>query len=180
MKHEGWGEGNVFTGVWLSMGGGGYTTGECTSVPGSFPGSFPGPFQRGYPSPGEGVPQPGQDGIPRGQDKIEYPGLDGVHPSQDRMGYPQPGQDRVPPPPARTMILPPGQNSRVSTCYTVGAMPLVVTPSWGTPHMRLGYPLERTWDQWKYYGMEMGYTRVWTDRQTLVKAVPSPSFGCGR
>ena len=25
------------------------------------------------------------------------------------------------------------------------------------PHLGLGYPLERTWDQWKYYGMEMGY-----------------------
>ena len=30
----------------------------------------------------------------------------------------------------------------------------------GTPHPDLGpvtgVPLERTWDQWKYYGMEMG------------------------
>ena len=30
--------------------------------------------------------------------------------------------------------------------------------------MEMGYPLERTWDQYKYYGMEMGYApQVWTD-----------------
>ena len=33
-----------------------------------------------------------------------------------------------------------------------------VTPSWGTPCANLaGVPQERTWDQWEYYGMEMGY-----------------------
>ena len=43
------------------------------------------------------------------------------------------------------------------------------TSHWGTPHkghwdqwnyygMEMGYPPEKTWDQWKYYRMEMGYT----------------------
>ena len=41
-----------------------------------------------------------------------------------------------------------------------------------------GYPLGRSCDQWKYYGMEMGYPIV--DRHTPVKTVPSPSFQCGR
>ena len=34
------------------------------------------------------------------------------------------------------------------------------TPSWGTPWPGLGYLRvlpERTWDQLKYYGMEIGY-----------------------
>ena len=38
------------------------------------------------------------------------------------------------------------------------------TPSWeGTWDQSLGYPPERTWDQWKYYRMEMGYPpeRTW-------------------
>ena len=36
---------------------------------------------------------------------------------------------------------------------------------------------ERTCDQLKYYGMEMGYTPPpGVDRQTLVKTVPSPSY----
>ena len=37
------------------------------------------------------------------------------------------------------------------------------TPYWGTPWegtwgQSLGYPLERTLDQWNYCGMEMGYS----------------------
>ena len=44
-----------------------------------------------------------------------------------------------------------------------------------------GVPPERTWDQLKYYGMEMGYLPPrGVDRQAPVKTVPSPSFGCGR
>ena len=51
------------------------------------------------------------------------------------------------------------------------------TSHWGTPRKDMG-PVEvlwdgdgvspeRTWDQWKYYGMEMGYPPgVWTDKQT--------------
>ena len=90
------------------------------------------------------------------------------------------------------------------------------TWDWGTTCLRLGYPhlglgtvprkgpgtshwvpLERVWDQWRYYGMEMGYPPrkdmgpvevLWdgdapppgVNRQTPVKTVPSPSFGCGR
>ena len=30
-------------------------------------------------------------------------------------------------------------------------------------------PFQRTWNQWKYYGMEMGYptpAQLWTDKQT--------------
>ena len=28
---------------------------------------------------------------------------------------------------------------------------------WKYYRMEIGYPPERTWGQWKYYGMEMGY-----------------------
>ena len=47
----------------------------------------------------------------------------------------------------------------------------------GTSHRDT--PLEKTWDQWKYYGKEMGYPPA-VNRQTSVKIVPSPSFGCRR
>ena len=43
-----------------------------------------------------------------------------------------------------------------------------------------GVPSERTWDQWKYYGVEMGYHPPGVDRQTPVKTEPSPSSGCER
>ena len=42
---------------------------------------------------------------------------------------------------------------------------------WGTPP-----PPKRTWDQWKYYGMEMGYIYPpppHVDKHTPVKTVPS-------
>ena len=47
-----------------------------------------------------------------------------------------------------------------------GGTPSLVggTPSWGTPGKGLGTshwgtpPPERTWDQWRYYGMDMGYS----------------------
>ena len=34
-----------------------------------------------------------------------------------------------------------------------------------------GYSLERTWDQWKYYRMEMGYL-LWTDRHLWKQYLP--------
>ena len=47
----------------------------------------------------------------------------------------------------------------------------------------MGYPPERTWDQLKYYGMEIlwdGYGYPPVERQTLVKTVLFPPFGWGR
>ena len=44
------------------------------------------------------------------------------------------------------------------------------TPWEGTSHW--GTLPERTWDQWKYYGMEMGYPRVWTDRRLWKQYLP--------
>ena len=56
-----------------------------------------------------------------------------------------------------------------------------------------GYPPERTWDQWKYYGIETGYPPKITWDQwdgdrvfpgcgltNKLKLLPSPCFGCGR
>ena len=43
---------------------------------------------------------------------------------------------------------------------------------WGTSQ-------ERTWDQWKYYGMEMGYLLPDVDWQTNWNYYLPPSFGCG-
>ena len=115
-----------------------------TPVPGSFPGHWYQVLSRGYPTPGWGYPVPDW-GYP-GQVRMGYPqqGLDGV--------LPQPGQDGVPlqpelgwppwpglgyPPSWAGLGHPasarsgwgsphPGQNSRVSTCYTAGSMPLAV------------------------------------------------------
>ena len=69
------------------------------------------------------------------------------------------------------------------------------TPSWpgwrGTPSWPgqsflpswpgYGTPKEVTWDQWKYYGIEMGYSppSLLADR-CLWKHNLLPSFGCGR
>ena len=68
----------------------------------------PGPFWEGYPSPRQGVPQsyhgvpPSRGWYPLARSEWSTPARDGVPPSQVRMGYPaQPGQDRVPPPPAQ-------------------------------------------------------------------------------
>ena len=65
------------------------------------------------------------------------------------------------------------------TPYLVWEYPI---PDWGYPHhgvppiltwdQSLGYPLERTWDQWKYDGMEMemgyppGVNKLKTSRTT--------------
>ena len=76
------------------------------------PGSFPGPFWGGYPSPGRGVPQ-------------SWPGgylSTGYSPGQDRTGVPL-----SPPPGQVRMGYPPGQNSRASTYYAAGGMPLAFT-----------------------------------------------------
>ena len=78
-------------------------------VPGPFhgvPQSWPGR----YPSPGWGYPQPGQDGIPPPPVRL---GWDTPPPARSRWG--------TPPPPHK------GQNSRVSTCYAAGSMPLAFT-----------------------------------------------------
>ena len=45
--------------------------------------------------------------------------------------------------------------------------------------MEMGYPPERTWDQWKYYGMEIGYPLSLVNRQTPVKAVPRTTYAGG-
>ena len=61
-----------------------------------------------------------------------------------------------------------GYHRPILTCPGVG-YPLVLT--WD---QSLGYLPERTWDQWKYYGieMEMGYPfRVWTDWKLRMQSV---------
>ena len=78
---------------------------------------------------------------------ITYTG--GVIQSWPGSGYPMPGQGGIP----SCGTPPPGQ-------YWGTGSP---TWDWGTPQdgmwdQSLGYPSqERTRDQWKYYGMEMGY-----------------------
>ena len=75
--------------------------------------------------------------------------------------------------------VPPGWDCRTAPAW-----------DWGTPSQDLhtprrdlgpvtGVPLWRTWGQWKYYGMDMGYPPG-VNRQTPVKTVPSPSFRCWR
>ena len=84
----------------------------------SFPGGTPVLTGRGTPVPDRGYPRtgvlPGQDRtqVPPGQDRTWVP------PGQDSTGVPPQGQDWGTPPPP---------NSRASTCYTAGGMPLVVT-----------------------------------------------------
>ena len=74
-------------------------------------------------------------------------------------------------------------NNRQSSCVNASdippvayqVFPLLSYPG-GTPSLARGYPIsvwywvpgERTWDQSKHYGMEMGYPlhQVWTDKQT--------------
>ena len=47
----------------------------------------------------------------------------------------------------------------------------------GYPHLDLAkVPLVRTWDQWKYYGMEMGYPPG-CELTNGLKILPPPSFG---
>ena len=46
-----------------------------------------------------------------------------------------------------------------------------------------GHPPERTWDQWKYYGVEIGQPpllQVRTNKQTNRNYYLAPSFRCGR
>ena len=51
-------------------------------------------------------------------------------------------------------------------------------PGWVVPHPwsggtpSLGNPVEKTWDQWKYYGMEIGNPPVWTDRHLWKQYLP--------
>ena len=58
---------------------------------------------------------------------------------------------------------------------------------WGVPHPLLNgggeVPPEDTWDQWKYYGMEMGYHTGRPCDQSkyygMEMGYPSPTTGCG-
>ena len=59
--------------------------------------------------------------------------------------------------------------------YQILTWPGGGTPGWVSPHLELGYPhlglvtvipSERTWDQWKYYGMEMGVPHPKIGHQT--------------
>ena len=78
--------------------------------------------------------------------------------------------------------------------------PVLAKWDWGTPGRDLepvtGVLPERTWDQWKYYGMEMGYPQkghgtsgsimgwrwgtppYWCEVTHKLKTLPSPAFGC--
>ena len=63
------------------------------------------------------------------------------------------------------------------------------TPSLALPHHDLGpvtgvYPSDRTWDQWKYYGMEMGYPQKGHGTSSSIMewrwrwGTPPPPTGC--
>ena len=47
----------------------------------------------------------------------------------------------------------------------------------GTWDQSLGYPLEKTWNQWKYYGMEMWYPpeRTWDQWKYCGMEMGTPS-----
>ena len=58
---------------------------------------------------------------------------------------------------------------------------VINSPGWGYPILSwLGYPLKGTWDQWKYYGREMGYsckghgTKVWDGDEGTSRKVMWP------
>ena len=117
-------------------------------------------------------------------------------------GYPIPSPGVYPIPGTPILTWLGGTPSWVPSILTWG-YPILGTPhpdlAWGhpilgTPHPIVGHPLyrtgvphpgrdlgpvagippERTWYQWKYYGMEMGYPpSPDVDRQTPVKTVPS-------
>ena len=55
--------------------------------------------------------------------------------------------------------VPPRKGPGTTHCRT----PRRTWDQWKYYGMEMGYPPERIWDQWKYYGMEMGYP-LWTDR----------------
>ena len=94
------GEGNVFTGICPSTGGGG-------GYP--LPGSFPGLWSQVLSQVAD-TPVPAR-GIPPGQEWGTDPGQDwGTPLTRTGLGYPLPSR----------------QNSRVSTCCAAGGMPLVV------------------------------------------------------
>ena len=147
------GEGNVFTGVCPFTGG----TPVPGSFPGPFGEGTPVLAQEGStpylagegggtpvlvgctPVLTRGVSRPwlgcpsvvyhhlGEHGVPLGQIRMEYTSArTGVPPGQVRMGSPL-GQDWDTPLTSTGYALPQGQNSTVSTCYTVGRMPLAVT-----------------------------------------------------
>ena len=144
--------------------------------------SYPG----GYPIPGWEVPHPGYPPI------LTWPG--GTLPLDGGVGYPILGYP--------SPLFWPGQG--VPYPWAGGReYPILGTPSpiltwppiqeWGTPWKGNGtshwstpsqgpwtshWGTPRTWDQWKYYGMEMGYPGC--ELTNKLKLLPSPSFGWGR
>ena len=128
----------------------------------------------GYPSPWQRAPQSRQVGSPG--EGYSSPGW---------MGYPIPNLGNKP-----IWIIPQGKNLE-----TITGVPLPQVRNLGPA---TGYPPERAWDQWKYYGMKMGYLRedirpveaLWdrdgvtptlgVNGQTPVKTLSSPSFWCGQ
>ena len=118
------------------------------------------PSGQGIPHPGSGVPHPGWVGTPFLAGRVPHPWSGDSNPY---CGIPYPDLARGIP------------------------HPWLGVPHTGIPHLGLGYPLEGTWDQslgyppgrnlgpvtgvpqkgtcdqWKYYGMEMGYP---TSKQT--------------
>ena len=115
-------------------------------------------LSRGYPIPSQGIP---------------YPDLAGGYPSwairlPSWLGWAGGGGGGLAHPwPLGYPILAGGRE-----CY----------PRMGCPLLGTGVPPERTWDQWKYYGMEMGYPLpwVWTDTHLWKQYLPHPSDAGGR
>ena len=98
----------------------------------------------GHPIPGWGIPPSGPN---QGTPCLD---LTGISPHLDLAGVQPPVRD-------------------------LGAVTGLPPASWeGTWDQSLGYPQKRTWDQWKYYGMEVGYHPP-SPRcgQTPMKTVPS-------
>ena len=145
------GEGNVFTGVCSFTPGRGAPQSQVLShisVARSFLGGTlvmvwgtPVP-SKGVPNPnlGRGYPVPARvyPSIPPSRTGLGYPL--GVSPSRTGLPYPHPGQDWCTimqdrtgeplPPPSQDRVaytLLPRQNSRASTCYRAGDMPLALT-----------------------------------------------------
>ena len=105
-----------------------------TGVPPSLAGGVPYRWMGRYPISGQGVSHPWW-GVPYPWMGRYPPYLDRGYPILTWLGHPHPDLDlaRVP-----------------SPRRDLGSVI-------GIPLQSLGYPPERTWDQWKYYGMEMGY-----------------------
>ena len=108
-------------------------------------------------------------------DKLKFkkniPISDQGPPHLDLAGVPPSGPGRGTPPPYLDLAgLPPGKGTwDQSLRYPSKGHGTIVRG------IEMGFPLEKTWDQSKYYGMEMGYPWVWTDKQTETITFPHPS-----